>query len=935
MPILIPIEIRNLPAFVGILTGLEEVPIESTLITSKTTVQDIINLIPLPAGIMIRAVYDTNNNGIVDNSEQLNGQPASFYLDIGNLTGTFNATQITNLFTLLNLANYQLTSQKGQPNGYAPLNAFGVIDPQYIPLGLFDFVGDWDALTNTPALSDATGTAKETYIVSVAGTQNLGSGNLVCAVGDIIIHNGTQWLLIQTGSIGVTSWNGLSGVIVADTGDLPDSVGFRYVTDAQKDALNATPNTPSTGNPFATLADIQFNVLNYINSWNATTNIPVLADGIGTLGDAYIVSVAGTQNLGSGAITFAIGDLAIYNGTIWQQIIGGALGVSSVNGNTGAVTLDADDIPESATRFYLTALQNAAIDAANAPTGANPLATMADINFSVLNYINSWNAATNTPALADGVGSAGDAYIVGVAGTQNLGSGSQTFAVGDFAILSAALIWQKITGAGVGVSSWNGLTGAVLVTTNNLPDFTNKRYVTDSEKAGLDAAQAATFPASAINPYATRDWVNSIATSLTVTNEWLTPETFEDGLNVTGNGSARVLNTLTNPATLVAYTNASAGIRWPLVPSINVAVDTYDDMCEQQALWTMERGLGFSQRMTYHDNRQYCHNRGRFLPRTTNIVLYGNNPLQFIINGNGSNHRNTSGGAMIHYSRMPATQNDAVSIANNWIQYALQMDNMTIHGGTGDTGIRLGASYLPSFTNIKVLNTSYGIRAYFCLLGKVHNCDFGDCDTTGLYVATGFDQGVPVWVGGSLTNSASNGFSVTGTKFRVAPAAFSGLQVWGCDGVTVHGDENVFEGSNAGTNPTHHIYVNNQASTLVKRFNAESLHFEQLVTGSHIKIDSPGQITTANIENLSCIAASPTNLIETAGAGVIQVRATFCPDNSQGWKLRNVGAGNHFYFFDMFKITDQANLTAAANWDTTGGGTIPNSGLLNMLRQAY
>jgi len=64
---------------------------------------------------------------------------------------------------------------------------------------------------------------------------------------------------------------------------------------------------------------ISVNGENYKGSWNASTNIPVLADGIGITGDNYLVSVAGSQNLGSGTIAFALGDLIIYDGTIWKK----------------------------------------------------------------------------------------------------------------------------------------------------------------------------------------------------------------------------------------------------------------------------------------------------------------------------------------------------------------------------------------------------------------------------------------------------------------------------------------------------------------------------------------------------------------------------------------------------------------------------------------
>jgi len=54
-------------------------------------------------------------------------------------------------------------------------------------------------------------------------------------------------------------------------------------------------------------------------AWSAATNTPFLTDGTGTTAHYYTVSAAGTQNLGSGAITYAIGDIIKYDGSIWYQ----------------------------------------------------------------------------------------------------------------------------------------------------------------------------------------------------------------------------------------------------------------------------------------------------------------------------------------------------------------------------------------------------------------------------------------------------------------------------------------------------------------------------------------------------------------------------------------------------------------------------------------
>src|SRR3982751_4608127 len=63
---------------------------------------------------------------------------------------------------------------------------------------------------------------------------------------------------------------------------------------------------------------IQF-PLNYKGSWNASTNTPTLVSSVGTKGDFYIVSVAGSTNL-NGVSTWNIGDWVVFNGSAWQKV---------------------------------------------------------------------------------------------------------------------------------------------------------------------------------------------------------------------------------------------------------------------------------------------------------------------------------------------------------------------------------------------------------------------------------------------------------------------------------------------------------------------------------------------------------------------------------------------------------------------------------------
>lgn len=61
---------------------------------------------------------------------------------------------------------------------------------------------------------------------------------------------------------------------------------------------------------------------------------------------------------------------------------------------------------------------------------------------SVMEFQGVWNANTNTPTLIDGTGDSGDTFRTSVAGTQDLGSGSQDFEVGDWVTYSGA-IWER------------------------------------------------------------------------------------------------------------------------------------------------------------------------------------------------------------------------------------------------------------------------------------------------------------------------------------------------------------------------------------------------------------------------------------------------------------------------------------------------------------
>jgi hypothetical protein len=130
--------------------------------------------------------------------------------------------------------------------------------------------------------------------------------------------------------------------------------------------------------------------LSYQGTWNASTNTPTLASGVGVNGYYYITATAGSTNL-DGITDWQIGDWLMFNGTVWQKIDQSNL-VTSVNGQTGAVSLSTTNISEGTNLYYTDARARASVSAG---TG---------INYSSATGVITNAAPDQTVALTAGTG---------------------------------------------------------------------------------------------------------------------------------------------------------------------------------------------------------------------------------------------------------------------------------------------------------------------------------------------------------------------------------------------------------------------------------------------------------------------------------------------------------------------------------------------------
>jgi len=150
----------------------------------------------------------------------------------------------------------------------------------------------------------------------------------------------------KLGGGAVLSVFGRTGVVVATANDYTaaqiDNSANVFEEQANKSAANGYASLDATGKvPVAELPDSVLGDLSYQGSWNANTNSPALASGVGTKGYYYVVSVAGTTTL-DGISDWEVGDWVIYNGTAWEKV-DNTDAVTSVFGRVGAVTAQAND----------------------------------------------------------------------------------------------------------------------------------------------------------------------------------------------------------------------------------------------------------------------------------------------------------------------------------------------------------------------------------------------------------------------------------------------------------------------------------------------------------------------------------------------------------------------------------------------------------------
>lgn len=347
--------------------------------------------------------------------------------------GTGSSATPTNGQLLIgNGTNYSLATISGTSNQVSVSNGSGTITlstPQDI------------ATSSSPTFAGLTLTAFSGFVKATAGVLSASSISLTSDVSGVLpIANGgtnsstalnnSRFIVSSGGSLvehsAVTASRALasdgSGLPVAATTTAAELDYLSGVTSSVQTQINSKISSTEKGanNGVATLdaggkipsSQLPSSVMDYKGNWDASTNTPTLIDGTGSAGDVYRVNVAGTQDLGSGSITFAIGDWVVYNGTIWEKSLN-TNSVTSVNGQTGTVVLSTTNISEGANLYFTDERAQDAVGGAFTNTTTISLtyndagnAISADVNsLSLTNSEISASAAIARSKLASGTAS--------------------------------------------------------------------------------------------------------------------------------------------------------------------------------------------------------------------------------------------------------------------------------------------------------------------------------------------------------------------------------------------------------------------------------------------------------------------------------------------------------------------------------------------------
>ncbi len=240
---------------------------------------------------------------------------------------------------------FEQAVNKGNANGYASLDGSGKVPTSELPssvVGGVAYQGNWNASTNSPALSSGVGSQGNYYVVSVDGSTNL-DGIADWKAGDWAIYNGSVWEKVDNTDL-VASVFGRVGTVTAQSGDynadqISETASNKIMTSAERTKLAGIASGAEVNPAVPSQAQAEDGSSTAEYSWTPQRVHQAAKDAVPVTLIVAVGDETTALTIGTGKVSFRLPHAMTLTGVRASLTTASSSGLVTVDINEGGVTI--------------------------------------------------------------------------------------------------------------------------------------------------------------------------------------------------------------------------------------------------------------------------------------------------------------------------------------------------------------------------------------------------------------------------------------------------------------------------------------------------------------------------------------------------------------------------------------------------------------------